>query len=49
MSAQLSVGRGAPSSRYIVSGVIYPSSYTCYALANCVLTLLGEALEIWAI
>jgi hypothetical protein len=43
------VGRGALSSRYIVGGVIYPSSYTHCALANCALTLLGEALEIWAI
>jgi len=49
MSAQLSVGRGAPSSGYIIGGVIYPSSYTHYALANCAPTLLGKALEIWAI
>jgi hypothetical protein len=43
------MGRGAPSNRYIVGGVIYPSSYTRYALANCALMLLSEALEIWAI
>jgi len=49
MSAQLSVGRGALSSGYIVGRVIYPSFYTRYALANCALMLLGEALEIWAI
>src|SRR5690242_7447642 len=49
MSAQLSVGREAPSSGYIVSGVNYPSFYTYYALANYLSTPLGEALEIWAI
>ena len=43
------MGRGALSSGYIVGGVIYPSSYIYYALANCALMLLGEALEIWAI
>jgi len=43
------MGRGALFSGYIISKVIYPSSYTHYALANCALTPLGEALEIWAI
>jgi hypothetical protein len=48
-SAQLSVGREEPLSRYIDGGVNCPSSNTLYALANCTLMRLGEALEIWAI
>ena len=49
MSAQLSVGRGAPSSGYIVGGVNLPLLNTPCALANYVSTPAGEALEIWAI
>ena len=49
MSAQLSVGREEPSSGYTDGGVNCPSSYTPYALANCVPMPTGEALELWAI
>ena len=49
MSAQLSVGREAPLSEYIVGGVNLPLLYIQCALANYASTLAGEALEIWAI
>ena len=49
MSAQLSVERGAPLSGYTDGGVNHPLLYIYCALANCVPTPLGEALEIWAI
>ncbi len=43
------MGRGALLSGYIVGGVNLPLLYTQCALANYALTLVGEALEIWAI
>ena len=43
------MGKEAPLSKYIDGGVNHPLFYTYCALANCVLTPLGEALEIWAI
>jgi hypothetical protein len=49
MSAQLSVVKGARSSGYTDGGVKLPLLYTQCALANYALTLVGEALEIWAI
>jgi len=45
-SAQLSVGREAPSSRYIDGGVKLPLLYTECAPTNYASTLAGEALEI---
>ena len=48
-SAQLSVEREAPSSGCIDGGVNLPLYYTQCALANYTSTLIGEALEIWAI
>ena len=46
MSAQLIVGRGAPSSGYIIGGVNLPLLNIPYALTNYILTPVGEALKI---